>query len=103
LLDAFLPNGADPRERKLVVHVDIDNAAAHNTRVTQDCFEHNLLKRLPHPPYSPEISPADFYLFGKLKNALIGEEISDEIDRFGLVTEILSGISHDQLQAVFRR
>jgi hypothetical protein len=32
LLDAFFPNGPDPTERKLVVH--IDNASAHNARVT---------------------------------------------------------------------
>jgi hypothetical protein len=36
-----------------------------------------------------------------VKNALIGQEISDEIDLL-VVTEILSGISHDELQAVFR-
>jgi hypothetical protein len=37
-----------------------------------------------------------------VKNALIGQEISDEIDLLVVVTEILSGISHDELQAVFR-
>jgi hypothetical protein len=70
LLDASFPNGPDPTQRKLVVHVD--NASAHNARVTQNFFEHSLLKRLPHPLYSPDISPSDFYLFGKVKDALIG-------------------------------
>jgi hypothetical protein len=37
-----------------------------------------------------------------MKNALIGREISDENDLLELVTEILSGISHDELPAVFR-
>jgi hypothetical protein len=37
-----------------------------------------------------------------MKNALIGREISDEIDLLEVVTEILSGISHDELRAVFR-
>jgi hypothetical protein len=37
-----------------------------------------------------------------VKNALFGPEISDEIDVPEVVTEILSGISHDELQAVFR-
>jgi hypothetical protein len=100
LLDAFFPNGPDPMQRKLVVH--IANASAHNARVTQNFFEHNPLKRLPHPPYSPDISPSDFYLFGKMKNTLIGGEIFDEIDLLEVVTEILSGISHHELRAVFR-
>jgi hypothetical protein len=55
LLDAFFPNVPDPMQRKLVVH--IDSASAHNARVTQNFFEHNPLKRLPYPPYSPDISP----------------------------------------------
>jgi hypothetical protein len=38
---------------------------------------------------------------GKVKNALIGREISDEIDLLEVVTEILSAISHDESQAVF--
>jgi hypothetical protein len=37
-----------------------------------------------------------------VKNALIGQEISDEIDLRDLVTEILSGVSHHELQAVCR-
>jgi hypothetical protein len=38
----------------------------------------------------------------KVKRALIGREISHEIDLHEVVTEILSGISHDELQGVFR-
>jgi transposase len=77
-------------------------AAAYNARVTENFLKHNPLKRLPNPPYSPDISPSDFYLFGKVKKALIGQEISDKIDLLEVVTEILTGISHDELQAVFR-
>jgi hypothetical protein len=63
-------------QRRLVVHsdIDIDNASAHNARVAQNFFKHNPLKRLPHPPYSPDISPWDFdcSLFGQVQNALVG-------------------------------
>jgi hypothetical protein len=64
LSDPFLPNVDDPTHRKLVIHIDIDidNAPAHKTRVTQHFFQYNPLKKLPHPPYSPDISPSDFYL-----------------------------------------
>jgi hypothetical protein len=37
-----------------------------------------------------------------VKNALIGRGISDEMDVLDVVTEILSAISHGELQAVFR-
>jgi histone-lysine N-methyltransferase SETMAR len=100
LLDRFFPGGRDPRQKKLVVH--LDNASAHNARVTENFFEHSPPKRLPPSPYSPDISPSDFYRFGKVKSALIGQEIPDEIGLHEAVTEILGGISGHKLQAVFR-
>jgi hypothetical protein len=95
-----MAHGPDPTQRTLVVQ--IDTASAHNARVTQNFFEHKPLERLPHPPDSPDIFPSDFDLFKKVKNALIGQEISDGMDLLEVVTEILSAICHDELQAVFR-
>jgi hypothetical protein len=43
----------------------------------------------------------DFYLFGKVKGVLIGQEIPDEISLLGVATELLNGISTDELQRVF--
>jgi hypothetical protein len=37
-----------------------------------------------------------------MKSALIGREISDELDLLELVTEALNGISDPELQRVFR-
>jgi hypothetical protein len=84
----------------MVVH--IDNASTRHARVTENFFEHNRVKRLPQPPYSPDLSPSDFYLFGKVKNALIGQEIPDETALFEAVTEMLGGFSGNELQVVFR-
>jgi hypothetical protein len=70
--------------------------------VTQNFFDHNPLKRLPQPPYSPDLSPSDFDLFGKVKNALIGQEIPDETELFEAVTEMLGGFWGSELQVVFR-
>jgi hypothetical protein len=60
-------------------------------------FGQNPLKRLLHPPYPLDISPSDFYLFGKIKGELIGWEILDDIDFLEAVTEILNGISDAEL------
>jgi hypothetical protein len=80
----------------------MDNPSCRDARVTQNFFEHNPLKRLSQPPYSPDISPLDFELFGEVKNALIGQEIPDKIALLEAVTEILGGISGYELQTVFR-
>jgi hypothetical protein len=49
----------------------------------------------------PDVSSLDFYLFGKVKSALIGGD-PDEIDILESVTEILNGISDAELQIFFR-
>jgi hypothetical protein len=69
--------------------------------MTRDFFEHNSLKRLQHPHYSPDISRSDFSLLGKAKGAMIGQEVPDEIDLLGAVTAIGNDISNAELQRVF--
>jgi hypothetical protein len=100
LLDKFFSTGWNSGQRKLVVH--IDNVPVHNSKMNQNFFEQNSLKRLPNPLYSPDIPQLDFHLFGNVKGALIGQEIPDEIDRLEAVIDILNGISTDELQRVFR-
>jgi hypothetical protein len=48
------------------------------------------------------MSPPDFYLFGKVKSALIEREIPDEIDLLEAASEILNGNSDAELQRVLR-
>jgi hypothetical protein len=69
--------------------------------MTRNFYGHAPLKRLLHPPYSPDISLLDLYRFGKVKVALIGQQIPDEIGLLDAVTEILDGISGDELRTVF--
>jgi hypothetical protein len=69
--------------------------------MTENFFGDNLLKRLPHLPYTPDISPLDFYLFGRVESARVGREIAGEIDLLEAVTEILNGTLDTELQRVF--
>jgi hypothetical protein len=82
--------------------VHVNNEPVHNSRMTGIFFEYNPLKGLPHPPYSPNISASDFYLLGKVMEVLIEQEIPDDIGVFDAVTQILNGVSTDELQHVFR-
>ena len=45
----------------------LDNCPVHNCRVTSNAIENSGFSRLPHPPYSPDLAPSDFSLFGYLK------------------------------------
>ena len=44
-----------------------DNAPVHNSTLVKDCLTKMSIKTVPHPPYSPELVPCDFYLFLKLR------------------------------------
>jgi hypothetical protein len=38
---------------------------------------HKKIQRIPHPAYSPDVAPYDFFLFGSIKPKLTGANIPD--------------------------
>jgi hypothetical protein len=50
------------------------------------------MKRAPHPAYSPDLTPSDFYLFGYLKQVLAGQDFPDGEALLGAVNEIFGGL-----------
>jgi hypothetical protein len=56
---------------------------------------------IPQPPYSPDLAPGDFYLFGPVKNRLEKIQASDADDFFEQLEEILSSIAVEELERVF--
>ena len=51
-----------------------DNAPAHTPQVSMTAVTECEFEILPHPPYSPDMAPSDFYLFPKLKPHLHGTQ-----------------------------
>jgi histone-lysine N-methyltransferase SETMAR len=49
-----------------------DNAPVHTAEVVQTFLAKNSIQLIPHPPYSPDLAPADFFLFPTLKKELSG-------------------------------
>jgi histone-lysine N-methyltransferase SETMAR len=90
---------AEDGRRKLVLH--FDNAAVHTARDTIDLMQRIRMKRAPHPPFSPDLAPCDFYLFGKVKMALRGAIFQDENELLAGVTAVLTGIAREELESVF--
>ena len=48
-------------------HFYQDNAPVHNSILVTDYLTKMSIKTLPHPPYSPDLAPCDFWLFPKLR------------------------------------
>jgi len=59
-----------------------DNAPAHASLLIRSYLAKHQTSVVPHPPYSPDIDPADFFLFRKFKTTLEGR-------RFQTIEEIL--------------
>ena len=51
-------------------HFHQENAPVHNSILVTDYLTKMGIKTVSHPPYSPDLSPCDFWLFPKLKEKL---------------------------------
>ena len=56
------------------VHLLHDNASSHKCEVVKSFLASEKVKVLNHPPYSPELSPCDFFLLPRLKKMLSGNK-----------------------------
>ena len=63
-----------------------DNAPAHCKRSVVDLLDEWDWEVLQHPPYSPDLSPCDFFLF------LQSEEKSPRIHQFSTAEDIICGL-----------
>jgi hypothetical protein len=54
-----------------------------------------------HPPYSPDLAPCDFFLFGYVKNCLQGASFQSREELFTAIAETVTAIPGDTLHSVF--
>ena len=58
-----------------------DKAPAHTAQIAMTAATECGFEILPHPPYSPDMAPSDFYLFPKLNFHLRGTQYGSKIRR----------------------
>ena len=62
--------------------------------------QHGVVE-MQHPPYSPDLAPADFFQFPKLKNSLKGTRFQD-IEAFKkIVTSLLKSFPKKNFKNIF--
>jgi histone-lysine N-methyltransferase SETMAR len=67
-----------PERNTFLLHHD--NARPHCRAQTQDATTSPKFTVVPHPPYSPDMAPSDFWLFPKLKETLKGQHFSSDAE-----------------------
>ncbi|GFX15217.1 mariner Mos1 transposase [Trichonephila clavipes] len=61
-------------KRVLLLH---DNGSPYTSRTSRELIESFVWEVLDHSPYSPDLAPGDFHLFGYLKHSLGGKLFND--------------------------
>ena len=80
-----------------------DNATAHKSTTVQEYLKESGLDVLDHPPYSPDLSPCDFWLFPRLKEMLAGHRFESCCGIGSAVYQCLQHIPKEDCRAVFRK
>ena len=68
-----------------------DNASAHKSATVQEYLKESGLDVLDHLPYSPDLSPCDFWLFPRLKEMLAGHRFES---RCGIGSAVYQRLQH---------
>jgi len=79
-----------------------DNAPAHSSFFVRNFLAKNETTVVPQPSYSPDLAPADFFLFSMLKSTLKGRRFDtiDDIEKFS--TNELFAIPKEAFQKAFQ-
>ena len=89
-------------EKVSIIHHD--NARPHTNLETPTALDRLGLRTLPHPPYSPDLAPSDFFLFPKLKDYLKDNRYeTDEDVKNAAVLSWCRDKTADGIQQVVRR
>ena len=83
-------------------HFHQDNAPVHKSILVTDYLTQMGIKTVPHPPYSPDLAPCDFWLFPKLKENLRGNRYSTIEDMKEAVTRVLNTLTQEDFQGAFQ-
>jgi histone-lysine N-methyltransferase SETMAR len=68
-----------------------NNVHPHTAAHTMDKVRALKFEVLKHPPYSPDLAPSDFHLFGPMKEHLQGQKFADDNEVMEAVQRWLKG------------
>ena len=84
------------------VHLLHDNASSHKCEVVKSFLASEKVKVLNHPPYSPDLSPFDVFLFPRLKKMLSGNKYTSRSSLGSAVYQCLQQIPKEDNLSAFR-
>jgi len=80
-----------------------NNAPSHNVTIVKQFLAQRKVTVLDHPPYSPDLAPADYFLFPKVKYQLKGRLFDSLSDIQKAVTITLNTFAKDDFYKGIQR
>ncbi|PNF23498.1 hypothetical protein B7P43_G06514 [Cryptotermes secundus] len=80
-----------------------DNAPAHTALTVRQFLTSNNMVIVPHPPYSPDLAPSDFFLFPRMKRSLKGKRFRDVDEVKENTLKALNSIQAQEFQHCFEQ
>ena len=94
-------NESRPRTGVKNLFLHHDNASSHTARITKEFIDSSGFTQLPHPPYSPDLAPCDYFLFPKIKKELKGKHFQSRDELLEAMMVELEKIKTEDLSHCF--
>jgi histone-lysine N-methyltransferase SETMAR len=80
-----------------------DNAPAHKAASVCQYLTQKYVTTFYHSPYSPDLSPPEYFLFANLKMKLKGLHFTDVAEIQQAVTDELKKVQQEEFSAAFQK
>ena len=80
-------------------HFHQDNVPVHNFILVTNYLTKMGIKTVPQPPYSPDLTPCDFWLFPKLKKNLRG----CRFETIGEMNKVIDTLTQEDFHGAFQK
>ena len=99
LRDAVNKKRPHLRDQRWLLHHD--NAPSHTAGKVMEFLHRNDIEIVPHPPYSPDLAPCDFFYFPNLKLPLRGNHFQTDNELIRAVGDVERDLQKNGLLHVF--
>jgi hypothetical protein len=98
LVDKICTGGRNLHAPGIQVHRD--NCRLHSSKMTQGFLDTSNLGRVVQPPYTKNLAPSHFWLFGYLKSSLAGCNVHEPDELLEIINAILKEVPKEKLDYV---
>ncbi len=79
-----------------------DNATPHTGILTLAAIGENHMEMVPHPPYSPDLAPNDYFLYPEIKKQMHGQVFRNIAEVQAAATRIIRAIPQEKFEEALK-